>query len=146
MLHCSGNGPYWGGCIITEKAPDKVEVLRTEDALSIGTEILAPQLGTDGIDLADQIVDVLRFTRLNKLEILPIMYYLGEDEDSWIHKSMKIYMNLKMSEEGHERSVLVVKALQALGGRMPQPKKKKDTRNIIERNLTRRNKGPDDEE
>jgi len=129
---------------MTEREADRIEIHRSEDALSVGTEILAPQLGTDGIQLAEQTVNVMRLTRLNMLEILPIMYFMGHDND-WIKERMEDYMNLKMSEEGHERSKLIVEALKAIGGKKEPPKKKKDDRNWVQRNVTARNKGQDDE-
>lgn len=129
---------------MAQTTPDKVEVIRMEDALSRATEILAPQLGTDGIQLAEQVINEMRFTRLNKLEILPIMYFMGHEND-WIKERMIDYMNLKMSEEGHERAVLIVEALKAIGGKIEPPKQKKDDRSWVQRNVTRRNKGPDDQ-
>jgi hypothetical protein len=125
--------------------PDKVEVYRTEDALSKATEVLAPQLGTDGVDLAEQRINIMRFTRLNPLEILPIMYFQGHT-NSWIKDRMDDYMNLKMSEEGHERAKLIVDALKAIGGKMEPPKKRKDDRSWTQRNITKRGQGPDDDE
>ena len=130
---------------MSEKTPDRIEVVRTEDAVSLLAEKLGPQLGTDGNDLAEQKINVMRFTRLNLLEILPIMYFKGH-ENPWIKERMDDYMNLKMSFEGHERSKLIVEALKAVGGSREQPKKKKDDRGWVGRNLTKRGKGPDDEE
>jgi hypothetical protein len=129
---------------VSQDKADKIEVLRTEDALSRAVDILGPQLGSDGEDLAEQIINVKRFSRLNMMEILPIMYFLGHDND-WIKERMVDYMDLKMSEEGHERAVLVVEALKAIGGKVEPPRKKKDDRSWTERHFTKRNKGPDDE-
>jgi hypothetical protein len=126
------------------KAPDRVEVLRTEDAMKEAVAILGPQLGTDGADLAEQLIDVRRFTRLNKLEIVSIAYF-NRHENDWVKDFMGDYMNLKMSEEGHERSALIVEALKAVGGHRAESKKKQDDRNWLGRNVTRRNQGPDDQ-
>jgi len=130
---------------MSEKAPDRIEVQRTEDASSLLAEKLGPQLGSDGTTLSEQKVDTMRLTRLNLLEILPIMYFRGH-KNNWIKERMNDYMDLKMSFEGHERSKLIVEALKAVGGSREQKKRKKDDRGWVGRNLTKRNKGPDDEE
>jgi hypothetical protein len=130
------------------QAPERVEVYRREDSLSTAVKILAPQLGTDAEQLAEFVVDPRRMTRLNKIELTAVAYFLpdhpakGENAD-WLGKFIDGYMNLKMSEEGHERAVLLVEALKAIGG-VPKPEQKKtDDRNWHQRNLTMRNKGPD---
>lgn len=123
---------------------ERVEVLRTEDSMKEAVSIIAPQLGTDGQKLSELLIDPRRMTRLNKLEILSIAYFLEHDND-WIRTFMGNYMNLKMSEEGHERAVLLVEALKAIGGAKPDSKKKQDNRGWVGRNVTARNKGPDDE-
>jgi len=129
---------------MSEKPPDRVHVIRSEDASSLLAETLGPQLGSDGTTLSEQKVDTMRLTRLNLLEILPIMYFKGH-ENPWIKERMDDYMNLKMSFEGHERAKLIVEALKAVGGSREQPKKKKDERGWVGRNITKRNKGPDEE-
>jgi hypothetical protein len=129
---------------MSDQKADRVEVFRQEDALSKATEVLAPQLGSDGEDLSNQVINVMRFTRLNPIEIMPIMYFLGH-KNNWIKDRMTDYMNLKMSEEGHERSKLIVEALKAIGGKIEPPKKKKDDRNWTQRHITARNKGPEEE-
>lgn len=120
-----------------------------EDALAKATEILAPQLASDGELLAQGKVDVRRFTRLNKLEIVAIAYFSQEaklEENEWLEGFLDDYQNLKMSEEGHERSKLIVEALGNIG-RVEKPSRKlKDERGWVQRNLTARNKGPDEEE
>jgi hypothetical protein len=126
-----------------EKAPERVEVHRTEDAMKEAVSILGPQLGTDGATLAEQLIDVRRFTRLNKLEIVAIAYF-NRHENDWVKEFMGDYMNLKMSEEGNERSKLIVEALKAVGGHRPEQRKKQDDRGWVQRNVTARNKGPEE--
>lgn len=126
------------------ESPKRVEVHQVEDAMKEAVSILAPQLGTDGVKLAEQLVDVRRMTRLNKLEIVAIAYFLPDHEKDWIGSFMDGYMNLKMSEEGHERPVLLVEALKAIGGVPKQTAVKKDDRGWVGRNLTARNQGPDE--
>jgi len=106
---------------------------------------LAPQLGTDQIDLSEFVINEMRFTRLNNMEILPIMYFMGHDND-WIKERMTDYMNLKMSHEDDPRYRVIVDALKAIGGKIDPKKKKRDDRGFIGKHFTRRNKGPDDEE
>jgi len=129
---------------MSEKTPDRIEVQRTEDAISMLAEILGPQLGTDGTDLAEQRINKMRFSRLNLLEILPIMYFKGH-KNPWIKNRMDDYLDLKMSFEGHERSKVIADVLKSFGGSREQPKKKKDERGWVGRNVTKRNKGPDEE-
>jgi len=130
---------------MAEKAPDRLEVLQTVDALSRAVDILAPQLGTDQIDLSDFVINVMRFTNLNNLEILPIMYFRGH-ENEWIKERMTDYMNLKMSHEKDPRYRVVVDALKAIGGKIEPKKKKKDDRGFIGKHFTKRGQGPEDEE
>jgi hypothetical protein len=125
---------------MSQKPPERVEVLRTEDAMKEAVSILAPQLGTDGIDLAEQRINEMRFTRLNILEITAIAYF-RRHENSWIKEYMSDYMNLKMSEEGHERYNVIVEVMKAIGGSTSEKPKKKDERNWHQRNITQRNKG-----
>ena len=124
--------------------PERVEVLRMEDSMKEAVAIIAPQLGTDGQKLAEMLIDPRRMTRLNKLEIVSLAYFLEHDND-WVRSFMGNYMNLKMSEEGHERAVLLVEALKAIGGAKQETKKKQDNRGWLGRNVTARNKGPDAE-
>jgi hypothetical protein len=113
--------------------------------LAKATEILAPQLASDGKLLAQGKVDVRRFTRLNKLEIVAIAYFNQEaklEENDWLTGFLDDYQNLKMSEEGHERSKLIVEALGRIGGFNEPSPRKPDDRNWIGRNVTARNKDP----
>ena len=124
--------------------PERVEVLRTEDSMKAGVDIIAPQLGTDGVKLAEQIIDARRMTRLDIFEIMAMTHFI-EHKNNYARKFADNYLNLKMSEEGHERAVLLVEALKAIGGAKPEKKQKQDHRGWVERNVTARNKGPDEE-
>lgn len=127
------------------KAPERVEVLRTEDAMKAGVDVIAPQLGTDGELLAKGIVDIRRNTRLNKIEIIAIAHFLASyPEGGWYKRYMGEYMNLKTSEEGHERPKLLVEALKAIGGYQKEKAPRRDARSWVQRNVTKRNKGPDE--
>ncbi len=129
---------------MTEATPERIDVLRIEDAQAQATKILAPQLASDSNDLAEGRVDVRRLTRLNKLEIVAISYFSQEaklEENTWLAGFLNDYMNLKMSEEGHERSKLIVEALGKLGKESTPQKKKGDDRGWLGRNVTARNKG-----
>lgn len=126
--------------------PERVEVFRQEDAMKEAVTVIAPQLASDGVNLAELKVDVRRLTRLSKTEIIPISYFLsGSEEGDWIEKMMGNYMNLKMSEQDHERAVLLVEALKAIGGVPKIQKKKRDDRNFIQRHFTQRNQEPDED-
>ena len=125
------------------KAPERVEVHRTEDAMKEAVTILGPQLGTDGAMLSEFKIDPRRMSRLNLLEITATAYFLPDHDDDWIGGFLGNYLNLKMSEEGHERSVLLVEALKAIGGVPKQKNEKRDDRGWVQRNVTARNKGPD---
>jgi hypothetical protein len=127
--------------------PDRVEVHRTEDAMKAGVDVIAPQLGSDGETLAENRNDPRRLTRLNLFEIMGVAHFESSyPEDCWYNRYMNNYMNLKMSEEGHERSKLLVKALEAIGGAARIKKQKEDDRGLLARNIWARNKKPEDAE
>jgi hypothetical protein len=128
------------------KAPERVEVHRTEDAMSRGVDVIAPQLGTDGGKLAKGEIDIRRMTRLNPIEIIAIAHFNASYTDGYYFRFMSQYMNLKTSEEGHERPKLLVDALKAIGGGQKERQQKRDDRNWVQRNVTKRNKGPDSDE
>ena len=124
---------------------ERVEVLRTEDSMKEAVAIIAPQLGTDGAKLSEQLIDARRMTRLDIFEIMAMTHFIDHKND-YARRFADHYLNLKMSEEGHERSVLLVEALKAIGGASQEKKQKQDKRGWLGRNVTARNKGPDDEQ
>jgi len=128
--------------------PSRVEVLRTEDASSKAVEILGPQLGSAGKFLEELEIDDRKMSRLNKLEIVAISFFnqeaIAEDND-WLKGFLGDYLALKMSEEGHERSKLLVEALGKIGRENVPTKKKQDDRSWTQRNVTARNKKPEGE-
>lgn len=129
--------------------PSKVEVHRSEDASSKAVEILGPQLGSAGRFLEELEIDDRKMSRLNKLEIVAISFFnqeaIAEDND-WLKGFLGDYLALKMSEEGHERSKLLVEALGKIGRENVPSRKKRDDRSWTQRNVTRRNKNPEDAE
>lgn len=133
---------------MSQEQPSRIEVHRTEDASAKAVEILGPQLGSSGKYLEELEIDDRKMTRLNKLEIVAIAYFnqeaIAEDND-WLSGFLGDYMALKMSEEGHERSKLLVEALGKIGRENVPSRKKRDDRSWTQRNLTARNKNPEDE-
>ena len=131
---------------MTENPPARIEIHRTEDATAKAVEILAPQLASAGTFLADLEIDDRKMSRLNKLEIVAIAYFeqeaIAEDND-WLKGFLGSYLALKMSEEGHERSKLLVEALGRIGGSDDAPLRRPDDRGWVKRNVTARNKGPE---
>lgn len=129
----------------------RTETFISVDALSKAIDILAPQLASDALDLSNLKINYMRFTRLSKGEMLNVLYFHDKNEETgkhkdWYSRKMEEWMNLRMSEEGHERSVLIVKALSALGSPKTSRQPKKDKRGMLARNLWARNQSPDDEE
>lgn len=142
MLCIASNWNPWGDSNLSE-ASERIDTLRIIDALAKATEILAPQIGIDGVDLAEQRIDTRRMTRLNKLEILALSYF-RRHENSWVRDFMNDYENYKMSEENHERAVLIVEALGNIGRSLePKTKKPKDERSFVERHFTKRGQEPE---
>lgn len=122
---------------------ERVEVIKLQDALTKATEILAPQIGIDGGDLAEQKIDVRRMTRLNKLEILAVAYFRRHD-NAWVKDFMEDYVNLKMSDEADPRYRVIVDALGMIGRESGfEPRRSEDERSWIQRNITQRNKDKD---
>ncbi len=118
-----------------------------EDAVSKATEIIGPQLAGDANDVVEGIVDVRRFSRVNKIEVTWMSYFSNIPLIRGGRYAKKIVienLNLLMSLEGHERSKLLVKALGMLTGVKTEPKK--DTRNVIEKYITKRGQKPEEEE
>ena len=129
--------------------PSRTETIRVEDSMSKATEIITPQLASSGKFLVDQEIDDRKMSRLNKLEIVAIAFFNQEaiqEDNSWLKGFLGDYLALKMSEEGHERSKLLVEALGNIGRHESPTKKKRDERGWVGRNLTARNKGPESEE
>ena len=133
---------------MTEPPPARIEVHRTEDATAKAVEILGPQLGSAGRFLAELEIDDRKMSRLNKLEIVAIAFFDQEaivEDNDWLKGFLGSYLALKMSEEGHERSKLLVEALGNISRAGSVPKKKRDERGWTQRNITARNKGPEEE-
>ena len=132
---------------MTEPPPERIDVIRIEDAQAQATKVLAPQLGSDKTLLAEGKIDTRRMTRLNKLEIVALTYFRQEaklEENDWLTGFIEDYESYKMSEEGHERAKLIVEALGKLGKESATPPKKGDARGWLGRNVTARNKGPEE--
>ncbi len=132
---------------MTEKAPERIDVIRIENAATKATEILAPQLGSDKTILAEGKIDTRRMTRLNKLEIVALTYFRQEaylEDNEWLKGFIDDYESYKMSEEGHERVNLIVEALGKIGGWSEDSSKTKDERGWLGRNITARNKDPEE--
>ena len=133
---------------MTENPPARIEVHRTEDATAKAVEILGPQLGSAGRFLAEQEIDDRKMSRLNKLEIVAIAYFgqeaIAEDND-WLKGFLGDYLALKMSEDGHEHAKLLVEALGNIARTGSTPKKRRDERGWVQRNVTARNKGSEEE-
>ena len=134
---------------MNDETPSRIEVHRTEDGNTKAVEIIGPQLGSAGKFLAEQEIDDRKMTRLNKLEIVALSYFGQEaklEENDWLLGFLDDYRAYKMSEEGHERSKLLVEALGKIGRENVPTRKKRDDRSWTQRNLTARNKRPEDEE
>lgn len=127
------------------RSTERVEIRRTEDAMREAVVILGSQLGSDGTDLSEMRVDPRRFSRVNLMEVVALAYFDNHEND-WVQDFGESYLNLKMSIEGHERSKLIVEAIKGIGGSRVASKKKVDDRNWHQRNLTQRNKEPEDDE
>ena len=124
--------------------PARVEILKTEDSSTEAVKIIAPQLGSAGKFLELMEIDDRKMSRLNKLEIVAISYFNQEaiqEDNEWLQGFLGDYLALKMSEEGHERSKLLVDALGKIGRENTQDRKKRDERGWVQRNVTARNKG-----
>ena len=134
---------------MTENPPARIEVLKTEDSSTEAVKIIAPQLGSAGSFLEELEIDDRKMSRLNKLEIVAISFFnqeaIAEDND-WLKGFLGDYLALKMSEEGHERSKLLVEALGKIGRETMPTRRKRDDRSWTQRNVTRRNQKPEDAE
>ena len=109
---------------MTEKPPERIDVIRIEDAQAQATKVLAPQLGSDKNLLREGKIDTRRMTRLNKLEIVALSYFRQEaklEQNEWLEGFIDDYESYKMSEEGHERAKLIVEALGKLGKESTTP-------------------------
>ncbi|MHA1829052.1 MAG: hypothetical protein ACTSX6_10455 [Candidatus Heimdallarchaeaceae archaeon] len=99
---------------------------------------LAPQLGTDFIDLMRGRVDVRRLTYLNELEIVWLSYFLmipNHRGGRFARRFCENYMNLKMSEGGRR----VNQMIQMVAGSRGVPVfREVDKRSWVERHLTLR--------
>ena len=134
---------------MSQESPARVEVIRHEDSSAKAVEIIGPQLGSAGRFLEELEIDDRKMSRLNKLEIVAIAYFgqeADQEDNDWLKGFLGDYLALKMSEEGHERSKLLVEALGKIGRENAPSRKKRDDRSWTERNLTRRNKRPEDAE
>lgn len=131
------------------ETPSRIEVIRHEDSSAKAVEIIGPQLGSAGRFLEELEIDDRKMSRLNKLEIVAISYFNQEaiqEDNDWLAGFLGDYLALKMSEEGHERSKLLVEALGKIGKENTPTRRKRDNRSWTERNFTRRNQKPEDEE
>jgi len=125
---------------------DRPMEFRIVDASTKTAEVLIPQWGSDREYLEEGKVDVRRFSNIEKVWLLPLSYFMlkkrkhgGGYSNDWCIN----WLNLCYSIEAQHKKLQISLQQAVTGGKAGTPKTK-DTRNWIQRNVTQRNKKPEE--
>lgn len=117
-----------------------------QDAASESARVLVPQMGTDHNDLAEGKYDTRRFTNIDYVDVIWLSWFDTLPDKfggQWARAWAESYRNHAYSVNG-ENKKLVVQMQQAVSGGKDKDMKKKDQRSWLQRNLTQRNKEPEE--
>lgn len=133
---------------LTNESKDiRTNVLKIQDAANSAAEVLPRQLGTDPLMIMQGRYDIRRLTNLNKIDVVWISIFnlLDDTEGGEFGRAFaEQYMNLAVSIDGKRSDQIIKMMLAASGG--GRAKKKDDTRNFIEKYLTKRGQEPKDDD
>lgn len=117
-----------------------------QDAASESARVLVPQMGTDRSDLEEGKFDTRRFTNITEVDIIWLSWFDTLPDKyggQWARAWAEAYRNHSYSVDGENKKLVVAMQQAVSGGRDASPKKK-DDRSWIQKNVTQRNKEPEE--
>lgn len=127
------------------KADRPIE-FRIIDASTETAKVLIPQWGSDKDLLIQGKVDVRRFSNIKQEWLIPLTWFItktskrgGRYTKAWCEE----WLNLCYSIDAQHKKLQISLQQAVTGGKAATPKAK-DTRNIIQRNITQRNRKPEE--